>query len=139
MDNSTLIVDKIINLTNEQMWTYGTSGKLFELSRMNIEQVLDPNYKSGIGVYYVVNPDDEPRLLNDTRYADKIAKPRPIGKARDGERLYRFIDMRGTLIAPITDSTGLRGGRINGNIYSDNEYIKLNMHHRYPSYISTYV
>lgn len=120
---STLIVEGIKNLTDKEMWVYGTSGSLIKLAPVDPGKYLDKSYQpSKKRIYYIVEGRIKEKFLEDSRYKDRIAKASFSGLSRDGEELYRFMNSRDIEIIPITERTGVSGYV---NFHPDDCLIKL--------------
>ena len=105
----TLMVEAIKNLTKDEMYMYGTSGRLIKLEHVDTETILHEDYLVGKNVYYVASPKQTQRLRKDRRYVDKIATPRYCGTTRNHGAIYQFINDSGLNIVPVTDKTGESG------------------------------
>lgn len=101
------VVDKIINCTTKQMYVYGTSGLLLELTPRVFD--LSKVRLKNKGVLYVVDKCIEEELLGiDRRFADIIAYPSYIGVGRDGQKIYKFASDQENVV-PISDRCGRQG------------------------------
>ena len=101
------IVDKIINCTMRQMYVYGTSGLLLELTPRVFD--LSKVRLKNKGVLYVVDKYTEDKLLRiDQKFAEVIVHPNYIGVGYDGQEIYEFAVNRENVV-PITDRCGKQG------------------------------
>lgn len=101
------IVDRIINCTTRQMYVYGTSGLLVELTPRVFD--LSKVKLKNKGVLYVVDKYMEDELLEiDKKFAEIIVHPSYIGVGRDGQKIYKFAINQENVV-PITDRCGKQG------------------------------
>lgn len=104
---SATAVDKIINCTEKQMYVYGTSGLLLELTPRVFD--LSKVRLKNKGVLYVVDKYTEEKLLGiDQQFEKIIVHPNYIGVGRDGQEIYKFVVNQENVV-PITDRCGKQG------------------------------
>ena len=120
----TLIVEGIVNLTDREMWVYGTSGELLRLRPMApviLRSGKLPAHPEE-GIYYAVDLDSRTyRVLeSNPEYVGRIAIPTYFGSGHGTERIYKFSTPSGLEIRPITNGMGESGQILiekNGNRY----------------------
>ncbi|MBR0467997.1 hypothetical protein IJJ53_03825 [Candidatus Saccharibacteria bacterium] len=88
-DRGTLVVRKIINLTDENIWVYNTLGSLVELKSEGArkEEFLKAPLK---GTYYAVNEEVAESFKDTKGIEEKLIIPIYVGEGRTNERIYHF-------------------------------------------------
>lgn len=86
----TLRIGRVVNLTNREIWVYGTSGQLLllepeELPRNRYGEFPPP----ADGTYYIVDHSNEVR--HDKRYYGRLLQSRYIGDGRENRPIYHLI------------------------------------------------
>ncbi|MBR3168923.1 hypothetical protein IKF23_00580 [Candidatus Saccharibacteria bacterium] len=110
--NRTLLVSEIVNLTEREMWTYGTSGELVRLRPTLIkkgERLSSPRE----GAYYIADANYASNMIAQYPcYAGKIIVPMFIGSGKFRQKIYRFLMPSGMNVRLITDDMGHPGSII---------------------------
>lgn len=103
------MVRGIVNLTQREMWVYGTSGKLIKLPCAVKEGEEMPIPEDGY--YYAIDVrDNANKILEDyPEFYGKIAIPTLCGAGMNKEPIYTFETPSGVYILPITDGAGKSG------------------------------
>ena len=93
-----LSVKEVINLTDQEIWTYGTSGELIKIDGHSPHKTLDPS------VYYIVSAEIEDEVLAKSNL-DKshFVEAQYIGRGRKNTPIYHLTNSAGTKIVPITE------------------------------------
>ena len=89
MKDRTLVVRKIINLTDENMWVYNTSGSLVKL-RPEATHKRVPLQAPLRGAYYAVEEETAEELRGVKEIEEKLIIPIYIGEGRMHEKIYHF-------------------------------------------------
>lgn len=110
MSKRTLLVCEIINLTQETVWVYGTSGKLIELKPKELRQTTDGELVDPIpNTYYIADGMVLDILATDPRYHSITARAEFAGHGPYMERIYKLTNIYGLPTVPITDGIGRPG------------------------------
>ena len=112
--SSTLLVGKMVNLTKEEMWTYGTSGTLVNLRPHEVvvergKRVPAPEDKTS----YIMEMEDALQMVEcNPEYARRIIIPIYHGRGHEGQKIYNFSTPSGMNVRLITDEMGYHGSII---------------------------
>ncbi len=109
--NRTLLVSEIVNLTEREMWTYGTSGELVRLrpTLKKGERLSSPRE----GTYYIVDANCASNMIAQYPcYAGKVIIPIFRGNGKFRQKIYYFVMPSGMNVRLITDDMGYPGSII---------------------------
>ena len=102
-----MLIKKVRNLTEEDMWIYGTSGALVKLpSKPFAFAEIRPNgclFGPEQDMYYISDGKILQKLEKDWRYQTCIAYPRYSGNGREDEKIYTLSDRFGNKLELVTD------------------------------------
>lgn len=112
----TLLVSEIVNFTNREMYTYGTSGELVKLRPSGLIKAGRPMVSPEEGAYYALDIDRATEFIASFPcYAGKIIIPIYYGKGKLARKLYNFVMPCGTKVKLVTDGVGYPGSIITEN------------------------
>lgn len=91
----TLSVKEVVNLTKQEIWTYGTSGELIRIKN-DTNWILDPD------TYYIVSAEERNNFINSGVDKSHLVEARYVGRSREDTPVYHLISSVGKIV-PITE------------------------------------
>lgn len=97
-----LVAKEVINLTTDDIWTYGTSGMVVKLKKAKTVSPRELIFKPG--VYYIVTKEVRDAILAEHMISeDYLLEACYTGMGRGDVPIYHFFNHCGAKVIPITE------------------------------------
>lgn len=109
MSDRTLLAGHVINLTEKEIYVYGSSGELMYLPPRKLNTIRNGELPlPQKDTYYIAEGMEQSLLSRDTEYKKVLVEAKYNGKGRDGRDIYKLKHFD-TEVKPISDNLGRPG------------------------------
>lgn len=130
----TLLVSQVKNLTEREIWAYGTSGELIKIAPAEIQRSDDQLPPPEEGVYYIVDLNSDAAIRRDGRYRSHLLLAKYMGDGVNGQAIYNLLmaaNEEGRMkVLPITERYGLPGEIVVYREYTTTRHYEAAIRHQ---------